>query len=65
MPFLLPGGMFCTLIGMLGFAFASEFWMLLASASIVGIGSSILHPEPSCVVYMVAGKGRGLALSIF
>lgn len=65
MPFLLPSGMLCTLIGMLGFAVASEFWMLLVSASIVGIGSSILHPESSRVAYMVAGKGRGLAQSIF
>ncbi len=65
MPILLPGGMLCSLAGMLGFAFSSAFWMLLVSAAIVGIGSSILHPESSRVAYMVAGKGRGLAQSIF
>lgn len=65
MPILLPAGMLCSLIGMLGFAFSSAFWMLLVSAAIVGVGSSILHPESSKVAYMVAGKGRGLAQSIF
>ncbi|MNW40569.1 Fosmidomycin resistance protein [compost metagenome] len=65
MPILLPGGMLCSLLGMLGFALSSELWMLLASAALLGIGSSVLHPESSRVAHMAAGKGRGLAQSIF
>lgn len=65
MPILLPGGMFFSLIGVLGFALSSELWMLLVSAALIGIGSSILHPESSRVAHLAAGRGRGMAQSIF
>ncbi|MCG7383740.1 MFS transporter [Paenibacillus sp. ACRRY] len=65
MPILLPGGMLFSLIGVLGFALSSELWMLLVSAALIGIGSSILHPESSRVAHLAAGRGRGLAQSIF
>ncbi len=65
MPILLPGGMIFSLFGILGFAFSSSLWMLLASASLIGIGSSILHPESSRVAHLAAGRGRGMAQSIF
>lgn len=65
MPILLPGGMLCSLLGMLGFALSTELWMLLVSAALLGVGSSVLHPESSRVAHMAAGKGRGLAQSIF
>ncbi|MBU5352983.1 MFS transporter [Paenibacillus silvae] len=65
MPFLLPGGMLFSLFGILGFAFSSSLWMLLVSASLIGIGSSILHPESSRVAHLAAGRGRGMAQSIF
>lgn len=54
MPILLPGGMLFSLIGVLGFALSSELWMLLVSAALIGIGSSILHPESSRVAHLVA-----------
>ncbi|MGO4732774.1 MFS transporter [Paenibacillus sp. 2KB_22] len=65
MPILLPGGMLFSLIGVLGLALSSELWMLLVSAALIGIGSSILHPESSRVAHMAAGRGRGMAQSIF
>ncbi|WP_434748842.1 MFS transporter [Paenibacillus amylolyticus] len=65
MPILLPGGMLFSLFGILGFAFSSSLWMLLVSASLIGIGSSILHPESSRVAHLAAGRGRGMAQSIF
>lgn len=65
LPFLLPLGMIFSLIGMIGFGFAANWWMLLVSAMLVGIGSSVLHPESSRVAYLAAGKGKGLAQSIF
>ncbi|WP_433922192.1 MFS transporter [Paenibacillus taichungensis] len=65
MPILLPGGMLFSLIGVFGFALSSELWMLLVSAALIGIGSSILHPESSRVAHLAAGRGRGMAQSIF
>ncbi|GAB6991692.1 MFS transporter [Paenibacillus pini] len=65
MPSLLPIGMLFSLVGVLGFALASTLWMLLFAAALIGIGSSVLHPESSRVAHMAAGKGRGMAQSIF
>lgn len=65
MPGLLPLGMVFTLLGVVGLAFAPGLAMLLLSAALIGIGSSVLHPESSRVAHLVAGKGRGLAQSVF
>lgn len=65
MPSLLPLGMMFSLAGMVGLAYSSGLAMLLLSVAAVGIGSSVLHPESSRVAHMAAGKGRGLAQSVF
>ncbi|MGI8637641.1 MAG: MFS transporter, partial [Segetibacter sp.] len=39
--------------------------ILLVSVALVGLGSSIFHPEASKVAYMASGGRRGLAQSIF
>ncbi|WP_248926684.1 MFS transporter [Paenibacillus hamazuiensis] len=65
MPLLLPAGMAFTLLGMLGLAAASHFWMLLASAALIGIGSSVLHPESSRVAHLAASRSKGFAQSVF
>lgn len=65
LPMLLPTGMLFTLIGMVGLALASQFSMLLLSVALIGVGSSILHPESSRVAHLAAGKSKGLAQSIF
>ncbi len=65
MPLLLPLGMLFTLLGMVGLAFASSFMLLLGAVALVGVGSSILHPESSRVAHMAAGRSKGLAQSIF
>lgn len=64
-PYLLPLGLTSTLIGMLGLAFAPNYYFILLSVIFVGIGSSVFHPEGSKVVYLAAGNKRGLAQSIF
>jgi MFS transporter, FSR family, fosmidomycin resistance protein len=64
-PILLPLGLTSTLIGMLGLAFAPNYYFILISVVFVGIGSSVFHPEGSKVVYLAAGNKRGLAQSIF
>jgi len=65
MPSLLPLGMVFSLAGILGFGYAESYAMLLVSAGLLGIGSSVLHPESSRVARMSVGKGSGLAQSVF
>lgn len=65
MPFLLPLGMVFSLAGVIGFAYADSFWMLLVSAALIGVGSSVLHPESSRVARMAASGGKGMAQSVF
>ncbi|MEW4282225.1 MFS transporter [Priestia koreensis] len=64
-PFLLPLGMFFSLIGMIGLALAPHFYVVLASVLFIGLGSAIFHPEGSRVAYMASGPKRGLAQSIY
>jgi len=66
-PYSLPLGMCFTLVGIICLAYAANFYLILASVCIVGIGSAVLHPESSRVAYMASGgsKKRGLAQSIF
>ncbi|QNL52692.1 MFS transporter [Olivibacter sp. SDN3] len=64
-PFSLPVGMLFSLGGMIALAMASDFGTILLAVSVVGIGSSIFHPESSRVAYLASGGRRGLAQSIF
>ncbi len=64
-PILLPLGMGASLLGVLGLALATSFSMIVLSVILIGVGSSIFHPESSRVVYLAAGKRRGYAQSIF
>jgi FSR family fosmidomycin resistance protein-like MFS transporter len=64
-PFSLAAGMGFTLVGLLCLAFASGFSWLLIAVALIGIGSSVFHPEASKVAYMASGGRRGLAQSIF
>lgn len=64
-PFSLAAGMGFTLVGLICLAFASGFGWLLLAVALIGIGSSVFHPEASKVAYMASGGRRGLAQSIF
>ena len=46
-------------------AFAGHYWMLLAAAACVGIGSSIFHPDSSRVARTASGGRFGFAQSLF
>src|SRR5690625_2624110 len=65
MPFALPIGLTSSMLGMLGLAFAPNFWMILISVIFIGLGSATFHPEGSRVAYLAAGNRRGLSQSIF
>lgn len=64
-PYSLPIGMGFTLIGLLCLSQAPSYTMILLSVMLIGIGSSIFHPESSRVAYLASGGRRGLAQSIF
>lgn len=61
----LPIGMSFTLIGLLNLAFASTLHWVLGSVFLIGIGSSVLHPEASRITSLASGGRRGLAQSLF
>ncbi|RDI59108.1 MFS transporter [Microvirga subterranea] len=64
-PFSLVVGMGFTLVGLLTLSRAGSFPMLLLAAALVGMGSSVFHPESSRVARMASGGRHGLAQSVF
>ena len=65
MPYSLPVGMAFTLAGLLLLSMAPSFVAILGAVALVGVGSSVFHPESSRVVRMASGGRHGLAQSIF
>ncbi|MFI0490645.1 MFS transporter [Flavobacterium sp.] len=64
-PFSQIFGMLFTLSGIVSLSYASSFLMIIVSVVLVGIGSSIFHPEASRISFLASGGKRGLAQSIF
>ncbi len=64
-PFSLAAGMSFSLLGLVLLSMARGYGMLLVAVGLVGLGSSVFHPESSRVAYMAAGRRRGLAQSVF
>jgi FSR family fosmidomycin resistance protein-like MFS transporter len=64
-PFSLPVAMGCSLIGLLMLSQAHSYPMILIAAAMVGLGSSVFHPEASRVARMASGGRYGFAQSLF
>jgi FSR family fosmidomycin resistance protein-like MFS transporter len=64
-PYSLAAGMGFSLCGLLLLSIAPTFAILLFAAGLMGLGSSIFHPESSRVARMASGGQHGLAQSIF
>lgn len=64
-PFSLSVGMGFTLAGMIVLSRAASFEMLLVGGALVGVGSSIFHPESSRIARLASGGRHGLAQSVF
>jgi FSR family fosmidomycin resistance protein-like MFS transporter len=58
-------GMMFTLSGLVSLAFAQSYEMILVSVVLIGIGSSIFHPEATRMARYAAGGRQGLAQGIF
>ena len=65
LPYSLSIGMGFTLLGLVMLSFAGSFWAVLAAASMVGMGSSVFHPESSRMARLASGGRAGLAQSVF
>jgi FSR family fosmidomycin resistance protein-like MFS transporter len=65
LPYSLPFGMAASLAGLLTLAFAPSFPVLLAGGLLLGLGSSIFHPESSRLARLASGGAHGLAQSLF
>jgi len=65
MPYSLATGMAVTLVGLVLLSRAESYPVILIAAVLVGVGSSIFHPEASRIAHLAAGRRRGLAQSLF
>ncbi len=64
-PYSLPIGMGFTILGLLTLGYAMNYGWLLAGAALLGVGSSIFHPESSRIARLASGGQHGLAQSVF
>jgi MFS transporter, FSR family, fosmidomycin resistance protein len=64
-PLALPGGAVFSLGALLVLSVAHDYALLLLGAALLGVGSSVFHPESSRVARMAAGGRHGLAQSLF
>ncbi len=64
-PMALPSGTLFTLTGLGVLSIAHVYPLVLLGAALIGMGSSIFHPECSRVARMAAGKRPGLGQSMF
>ena len=64
-PYSLAIGMGFTLVGLLLLSVAASFPTILVAAGLVGVGSSVFHPESSRMARAASGGRHGLAQSLF
>ena len=65
LPYSLPFGMTSSMAGLLTLAFASTYGALIAGAMMLGLGSSIFHPESSRIARLASGGSHGFAQALF
>lgn len=63
--YALSMGMGFTFCGLILLAFADSFPLILCAAALVGMGSSIFHPESSRIARLASGGRHGFAQSLF
>lgn len=64
-PFSLAIGMSFTLAGLALLSFAGSLSFVLVAVALVGIGSSVFHPEASRIAHIASGGRLGFAQSLF
>jgi len=64
-PYSLAVGMGFTLLGLVTLGLAPSYGILLLGAALLGMGSSIFHPESSRIARIASGGQHGMAQSVF
>ena len=64
-PMALPFGTLFSLAGLAVLSVAHSYGLVVVGACLLGMGSSVFHPESSRVARMAAGGRHGLAQSLF
>ncbi|HEX7518493.1 MAG TPA: MFS transporter [Chthoniobacterales bacterium] len=64
-PFSLAVGMSFTLAGLVLLSFAGSLALVLIAVALVGVGSSVFHPEASRIAHIASGGRLGFAQSLF
>ena len=64
-PYALPLGTVSTLFGIILLSHSGNFPLVLCSVAFIGMGSAVLHPEASRLVYWAAGNRYGFGQSVF
>lgn len=65
LPYAMSAGMASTGAGLIALAHAQSFGLVLLSVALIGLGSSIFHPEASRIARLAAGMRPGFAQSLF
>ena len=58
-------GVMLTGLSLAATGFMTDYWAIFAAVTLMGIGSSIFHPEAASLVNQISGRQRGEGLSIF
>ncbi len=64
-PYFLAAGMCVTLLGVVLLSVAGHFWLLVIASALIGVGSSVFHPESSRIARAASGGRHGIAQSLF
>ncbi len=64
-PYSLVVGMGSSLAGLLLIAYATTYTSVLIAAALIGMGSSVFHPESSRVARLASGGKHGTAQAVF
>jgi FSR family fosmidomycin resistance protein-like MFS transporter len=64
-PWFMPAGLLIAGVGLSGAGLATNFWLLVLSMIVSGIGVALFHPEAARWMNLVAGQKRATAMSIF
>jgi FSR family fosmidomycin resistance protein-like MFS transporter len=65
LPFSLVWGMGFSLAGLILLAHAASFAVVLVAVALIGLGSSVFHPDASRIARLAAGLRPGFAQSVF
>jgi FSR family fosmidomycin resistance protein-like MFS transporter len=65
LPYSLALGMTVTLVGIVLLSTAEVYGLILLAAALIGVGSSVFHPESSRVARLASGGRHGFAQSLF